>query len=306
MGWEGHALAVGVIGPEPDNAPGEPPQRVGPAPVPNAEAHAAGLLAALEGFSYRDSRGYFAGAADPARSGSALEAAVAGSIAQARTQTADALVIHVISHGEVKEGRLYLHGGDTEKAQIVVRGWLEEAEGEFAQVRPHTLFVLDFCYAGLAAHDVWIELNRPPGERRVWVIAASRASEPAFSGNLTKALTKVLKDYSSGNQRINGSLPYIPLDTVVYDVKRELDRLQDGSGWRQQIEASRVELGRAAELPFFPNPTPPSVEDTYLSLRVDALTRPLLDTIPRIQNRPLPASAEAGPAAAADPVRVLS
>ena len=91
MGWTGHALTVGVTGPELDHAPGEEPRHLGPPPISNARGYAADLFGALEDFGYVNGREAESGK-DPGTSGDLLKEAVNGAISRARTSEASALI----------------------------------------------------------------------------------------------------------------------------------------------------------------------------------------------------------------------
>lgn len=287
MGWVGHALTIGVTGPESTQLPGEPSTEDLPS-IPHASEYADELWYALQGFDYIDGRTLCGDMGDPRTLSQALQKVVVGSIVEAQEKSADSLIVHVLSHGTVKDDKLHLLVGDDGGYPVDVNRWLNTADDDVAGSRPpHALFIFDACHSGRATRHLSINIKDDPADQRVFVIAAARAHQYAFKGNLTKALTKVLCDYQTGYQRYNGTNRYISLNAVVEDLRRELDRLQSDSPFRQEIEATRVELGDRRELPFFPNPTPPGRGDELLSAIVDIVTRPILDTIPLLTFPPL-------------------
>jgi Caspase domain len=278
LGWEGHALAVGVTGPEQDHEAGEPPRLLGPDPVPDASRDAAQLFKILSrDFQYKKSRK--PRGINPAETDDALDTAVRKAIEDARAQQADALVIHLLTHGELEDAGIFVHGGDRPRPTVEVEPWFSAAANTNRDIRPHTLFLLDFCHAGYAVNN--LHARAPLEERRVWVIAATRAKEFAFDGRFTRAVIKVLQGYKSGDLTADEGLDYIKFGTFVRDVRKELGSLQEG-GFRQKIVSSSLEFGEEEppDLPFFINPYRGTRGDNLLRAELDPAAQPFIDTVP--------------------------
>jgi WD40 repeat protein len=274
-------LALGAAGPPPSQEPGEPLPSDEPEWLSYAQGYAADLLAVLQQFDYAAYPGQDKESEDLARTGRALSDSVEEVIEQSQQEGTSAVIVHVLGHGTVTSDHLYVHGNDGSRSHNHVEtwlGWVQDHEG----ARPHTLFILDICRSGEATRQSWLEFT-PAAARRAWVIAACRAEEEAFNGRLTRALIDVLQKYGSLDLRIDPAHAYIPLDTFIQEIRRELDQAQLG-GLQQHVETSRIELGELgtslADLPFFKNKSPLRPARTMLSSRLDAAARALLDTVP--------------------------
>ncbi|SDM74021.1 NACHT and WD repeat domain-containing protein [Allokutzneria albata] len=183
-----------------------------------------------------------------------LTAAELGGRVQAAIRSAgsrDVLVVHVLSHGHLASSGVYAIGADgAHDPASSVETWLSAVE-DFPD-RPFTLFLLDLCHSGSATRLPRHPEVTSPDERRAWVIAAAGASEPAYDGRFSTAVTNVLAAIRSGGLDIHASLEHVPLGTVITSIRREVDRLT-GDGYGQRVTATPFD-GEYPELPFFPNP----------------------------------------------------
>jgi hypothetical protein len=279
MDWVGHALTVGMPGPEAARPPGI--AYVGPKAVRNARQRADEFLEALQRFRYDNSRAFEAVPANPGASWQDLDNAVLASISEARDRSANALLIHVLSHGEADSSGLSVQADNGEV--VPVAQWLLNAENHRKTVRPHTLFILDACYAGEAVRSSPIRPQEDPADDRVWIIASTRAGELAYNTDFTRAFTEILNEYASREVRFDGSKRFISLATVIADVQTRLDRIHADNGLKQKIEPIRRPPGEADDVPFFPNPAPPSEGDWAFAEDLDPLIVPMLDTIPGLR-----------------------
>ena len=277
LGWEGHALAIGVTWPEPAHEDGEPPEPREFEPIPDASHHAAELLKVLRrDFRYAKTRK--PRNLDPEKTERGLTQAVDNAIRHVYDQHADALIVHVLTHGERKGNRLLICAGDMDKPTVDVGSWLSAATNEDKDVRPHALFILDFCHAGHAARNE-VAIG-PIAERRVWIIAATGPDQSAFDGRLTKAVTRVLANYRSGMLTVDESAAYIPFGTFTNDIQLELNRMYKND-LPQEIETSYVQSWQTIpEIPFFANPYQQTRGDNLIRDRLDLEAQPLIDTVP--------------------------
>ncbi|WP_214104791.1 AAA family ATPase [Acrocarpospora catenulata] len=177
-----------------------------------------------------------------------------------------ARIIHVLSHGELPvSDSLYAVGADGRRTQVA--GWIEEVEQEPAH--PHTLFLLDLCYAGVPAMAGWFG-RRPPDGSRAWVIAACRPDERAYDARFSAASAKVLADLD----RLDAypSRRFIPLDKVAQAIAAEVLLATPPGGTVQHVTGNLhdfvTDIG-ALELPFFPNPRYDD-SDEFAALRATA------------------------------------
>ncbi|MFC1431819.1 hypothetical protein ACEZDB_14305 [Streptacidiphilus sp. N1-3] len=163
------------------------------------------------------------------------------------------LLVHLLTHGEVRDDSLYALGADALLDESTdIGGWLtglQHVEG-----RPLVLFTLDLCNSGTVTQIPWQAQYDRTG-RRGWVVAACEPERDAFNGHFTLALTEVLGDMAVRTD-LSPLMPYIPLGTLVGAVRRATVRLADTSRtYRQYVTASRVEVGdEQVVLPLFPNP----------------------------------------------------
>lgn len=169
----------------------------------------------------------------------------------------DVLVVHIVGHGELAASsseKLYVLDPRGERLTVPVTHWIELIEDHPRRHRPHTLFILDVCYAGQVAVEAW-HTRQQVSRRRAWVLAATGAQEQAFGYRLSQAATQVLHRYRDGELRIDRSLPYIPAKTVYQEIERVVSRLVDiDRGPVQHILTSLVPSHVDIDLPFFPNP----------------------------------------------------
>ncbi|MCQ4211663.1 AAA family ATPase [Streptomyces longispororuber] len=170
----------------------------------------------------------------------------------------DVLVVHIVGHGELagsSSGKLYVLDPRGERLTVPVTHWIELIEDHPGRHRPHTLFILDVCYAGQVAVESWHTRQEVAG-RRAWVLAATGARQQAFGYRLSQAAAQVLHRYRDGELRIDRSLPYIPAKTVYQEIERVVSRLVDlDRGPVQHILTSLVPSHVDLDLPFFPNPS---------------------------------------------------
>ncbi|MFI6551205.1 hypothetical protein ACIBO9_49070 [Streptomyces prunicolor] len=187
------------------------------------------------------------------------------------------LLVHLLTHGESRDGFLYALGADAVPHENTeVGAWL--ASLQHRDGRPVALFTLDLCNSGTVTRIPWQSRYDRTG-RRGWVIAACEPDSDAFNGHFTMALTEVLGDLAAQRLDVASQAAYIPLGTLVDSVRRAVLRLNDTHRtYRQYVTASRVEVSdKPVVLPFFPNPAHVRTAD------------PPSGTAPR--NFPAPASA---------------
>ncbi|WP_405590735.1 hypothetical protein [Streptomyces sp. NBC_01190] len=164
------------------------------------------------------------------------------------------LLVHLLTHGEARNGTLYALGTDgTPHESTDIGGWLAGLQS--VPGRPRVLFTLDLCNSGTVTELPWQPRYDRSG-RRGWVVAACQPDRDAFNGHFTKALTTVLGDMAASRTDLTPSAPYIPLGTVVDAVRRTTLELADAHRiYRQYVTTSRVEVSdEAVVLPLFPNP----------------------------------------------------
>ncbi|WP_370093984.1 hypothetical protein [Streptacidiphilus sp. MAP12-20] len=164
------------------------------------------------------------------------------------------LLVHLLTHGEAKDGSLYALGADALLHESTdIGGWLtglQHVEG-----RPVVLFTLDLCNSGMVTQLPW-QAHYDRSGRRGWVVAACEPQKDAFNGHFTMALTEVLGDMAAQRTPLTPRTPYIPLGTLVDAVRRATVKLADTNRvYRQYVTTSRVEVSdEAVVLPLFPNP----------------------------------------------------
>jgi WD40 repeat protein len=164
----------------------------------------------------------------------------------------DVLVVHVVGHGVVGDGALYVAGSDgTPHPGLDVAHWLVTLQN--LPDRPRTLFLLDLCFSGAAARLPW-QASVPAETARGWVIAACQPGGAAYDGRFTEALVNVLRDLNDSTFDIDPTAEHVPLTTIARAIRRETNRLAEAAdSFSQTVTASLVDLSSALELPFFPN-----------------------------------------------------
>ncbi|MFF3456968.1 hypothetical protein ACFYXH_22065 [Streptomyces sp. NPDC002730] len=193
-----------------------------------------------------------------------------------------ALLVHLLTHGEGRDGSLYALGADAVPHESTeIGGWLtglQHVEG-----RPVVLFTLDLCNSGTVTQLPWQPRYDRTG-RRGWVIAACEPDRDAFNGHFTKALTEVLRDMAAQRLDLAPRTAYIPLGTLVDTVRRAVVRMADANRiYRQYVTASRVEVtDQPVVLPLFPNPAY-LAEKRTAEATADAFHRPL-DSVLRLSS----------------------
>jgi hypothetical protein len=147
----------------------------------------------------------------------------------------DVLVVHILSHGYVDEHteKLRVIGADgRHTGRTEVERWLTDVEGRRdgtgAKTAPYTLFLLDLCHAGRAAR-LGLQLSVPDEERRAWVLAATAADAPAFDGRFTRAVVATLRSAAAGTLDAALRLPFIPVELIAHEVRRNTDLLGAGA-----------------------------------------------------------------------------
>ncbi|WP_187412970.1 caspase family protein [Streptomyces sp. WAC01526] len=163
----------------------------------------------------------------------------------------DAVVAHLLSHGERATTGLYAIGADGERNDLTKidtwLGWVADSRTS----SPHTLFLLDLCGAGAATRLPW-QLETAGRDGRVWVIAATGPDESAYDGRFSQAVSHVLAAVREGELDLHSSLEYVPLGTLITHIRAEVDRL-GGDGLGQRVTATPID-GEYPPLPFFRNP----------------------------------------------------
>ncbi|MFJ3639540.1 AAA family ATPase [Streptomyces sp. NPDC090108] len=186
--------------------------------------------------------------------------------------TGDVQVVHVLSHGHLAPGGVYVVGADGLYAPgTKVQEWVAHIE-DFAELpRAHTLFLVDTCHAGQAARLNW--LPAAGAATRAWVIAATPAHGLAYNGWFTQAVTNVLTRLHAGEIDFYPG-EYVPFGHVVEHIRREVAVL---GGDRQAVCSTPVD-GQPDPPPFFPNPRPAEAGSlSALREELDAAAEPLLD-----------------------------
>ena len=233
-------------------------------PLPFAGQRAEAVSAALQQL------GYACDTADETTlpTAAALGAAVTEAISQLGDN--DVLVVHVLSHGENAQSGVHVVGADGDWTPATnVAGWVAQIEDYPPKSRPHTLFLVDACYAGDAARLEWL---RVAGSRtRAWVIAATGPGELAYEGRFSQAVANVLAGIASGTIDLYPN-EYVPFSEVVEQVRREVGRL---GGSSQTVTGTPVD-GRPVT-PFFPNPRRPAGGLVRVRQDADAAVVPFLD-----------------------------
>lgn len=213
-----------------------------------ATALSAELAAALRGLGYLDLEVPGNGSLTAADLGSRVHKALTA-------ETADVVVVHLLSHGQVAErtGSLYVLGSDGQPDESTeVEHWLKAVE-DFAD-RPLVLFLLDLCHAGAAARLPW-QLRTADGASRAWVLAAAGPTEAAFAGRFTASTTAVLRRLAEGRLGIDPSVRHVPLSTIARAARVELARrCAADDGMEQTITGMVLDLAAEPDLPFFANP----------------------------------------------------
>lgn len=196
----------------------------------------------------------------------------------------DVVILHIIGHGLVHErtARLLVVGADGRSTpRTDVERWLTAVEGRVsdnAYAGPHVLFLVDLCYAGKVTRLEW-QGNIPDEERRAWVIAATGQGAPAFGGRFTAAVSAVLERISAGALDISATDEYVPVQKVAQEIRREVDRLAEGS-YEQRVVSIRTDPASWPNFPFIPNPAYRASESMRLAgMRIDEMARPFLDDI---------------------------
>ncbi|AXI79536.1 hypothetical protein [Peterkaempfera bronchialis] len=243
-------VAIGVPQSGGSGGPEEgPPALDALAPLLEAPQHAASIVAALDGFGYRERPR----PADDADHADRLTEQVTEALGEAR----GVLVVHVVGHGDLARrgsGHLYVIGRDGRRVEESVDSWISRVEDHPEEDRPLTLLILDLCHSGAAASLPWHQSMRPE-RRRLWVIAATARDSKAFDCRLSRATATVLRRYRDDELRVDDSLPYLPLETVAREIDREVAELSAVEGYVQEIDVSRIPFtARLDHLPFFPNP----------------------------------------------------
>jgi WD40 repeat protein len=181
-------------------------------------------------------------------------------------------IVHVVSHGRIKQSGLYLLGSDGE-ATCDVERWIKYLQDiEDDDRRPSTLFLIDSCYSGDVARLPW---HVPADESaRAWVIASSAAAMKSYNGVFSKAVTEVFAGI--GTQRIHiypSGSGYVPFGTLVKLIRERVNKL---SPYPQTVTGTW--LDGAPEPPFLVNPNRSRDQAlTELTQKVDAAVRPFLD-----------------------------
>lgn len=166
-----------------------------------------------------------------------------------------ALVVHLLSHGDVGQGSgaLYLvarDGGPDIDCGVDVEAWLRRVEDP--RTAPLVLLLLDTCHAGTLVDAQWHARVRR-GRRRAWVIGAAAADEQAYHGRFSQAVAAVLRDLAANGLDVDPSVEFVPLSTLARRVDQELAaRCREGSP--QRLTVTPAEVGSEPALPFFPNP----------------------------------------------------
>jgi hypothetical protein len=243
------SFVVGIEGarPQDDTELGGEPDRP---PLTFASACAAELHSRLGSFGYAVVEADEPPGRDPAVLEQALEAVLRGP---------GTVVVHLLAHGEKHRhtGKLHLVADNGELTKGHVETWLEAVYLAPEDERPTVLFVLDICHAGVATLPLWSQ-RLSALDRRAWVIAAcgAEATELAYDGRLTRALTEVLHRYANDWLRVDEWLPYIPFQRICREVGALVSEYSKVST-PQQVRSTAVELHEqhiADRLEFFPNP----------------------------------------------------
>ena len=183
----------------------------------------------------------------------------------------DIQVVHVLSHGYRARSSVYVIGADGDYTNSTsVAGWTAYVEDSPHRQRPHTLFLVDTCYAGAAARLDWLRAARP--DARAWVIAATLDDSPAYEGRFSQAVATVLTRIHTGDIDFYPS-EYIPFGHVVEHIRREV--IQRG-GEGQYVCSTPVDGNPAP--PFFPNQRRPVGTGPVGSWEgIDAAAQPFAD-----------------------------
>ena len=192
----------------------------------------------------------------------------------------DVHVVHVVSHGVPHPSGVYVAGADGQlHPDTSVTDWIRRIEDaralETSRRKATTLFLVDTCHAGRAAHLAWLPAARPG--TRAWVIAATTPTSElddgvAYDGVFSQAVAEVLTEIADGRIDLYPS-EYVKFGDLVELIRARVIRLQ---GHRQYVDSTPVSGN--PELPFVPNPRTPTDPVQARAFRsVDTTTRPFLD-----------------------------
>ena len=148
-----------------------------------------------------------------------------------------------------------------------------------AVAAPHVLFLVDLCYAGTITSLQW-QSHIPDEDRRAWVIAGTAQHDPAYGGRFTRAVNLVLGRIAAGALDVSPLYPYVPIEKVAREIRREVDRLAEGS-YQQRVVSIRSDPASLPYFPFIPNPAYEESPETLrmASGQLDEMARPFLDEV---------------------------
>ncbi|WP_307710654.1 ATP-binding protein [Streptomyces sp. V1I6] len=162
------------------------------------------------------------------------------------------VVIHILSHGRLSNDNR-LHIAATESTQYVGTMWdvstfiADLEDKDRPNPSPNVLLFLDVCHAGGALSDAFLRTQQE--DRKVFIIAACPRDENAYAGNFSSVIAAVLADAARNGLGVDPSVPYIPLEKLVWEVRLRLNAL---SGDRAQSVYTGA-MDAATDLPFLRN-----------------------------------------------------
>jgi WD40 repeat protein len=186
----------------------------------------------------------------------------------------DVHVIHVVSHGVLRQSGVYVVGADGRYAESSsVADWIRRFT-DFPD-RATTLFLVDTCHSGEAARIGW--LPAAADGDRAWVIAAaSRRSEgasgTAYDGVFSRAAAEILTEIADGRIDLYPS-EYVKFGELVELIRQRVTSLSDHL---QHVTSTPVDGAPAP--PFVLNPRRPAdVELSRARQSADVVARPFLN-----------------------------
>jgi hypothetical protein len=189
----------------------------------------------------------------------------------------DILVVHVISHGYLSAGgSLSIIGSDGVAGFNTIDDLVERFDRD--PQSPSVLFLLDLCSGGVGSLAGW--RPQPVAGRRAWLIASTESAEPAFEGQFSRAVAKVLRRLRTGDLDIDRTARSIPLATVGREVRRELANSAALEGVQSpQITASLIDIATAEPDPAFFLNGAYSADQSWWRASVDKGLLPFLDDL---------------------------
>jgi WD40 repeat protein len=186
----------------------------------------------------------------------------------------DVHVVHVVSHGVLRQSGVYVVGADARYAESSsVADWIRRF-ADFPD-RATTLFLVDTCHSGEAARIGW--LPAAADGDRAWVIAAAarrseEASGTAYDGVFSRAAAEILTEISDGRIDLYPS-EYVKFGELVELIRQRVTSLSDHL---QRVTSTPVDGAPAP--PFVPNPRRPTdVELSWARQNADVVARPFLN-----------------------------